>query len=63
MPHSGMASNSSLMNRGNSLPVLASVRAMKLTACCCAAQALAEPLKLVTADAMLSRHSEPILMA
>ena len=35
MPHSRKASNSSLMNRGNSLPVLASVCAMKLAACCC----------------------------
>jgi hypothetical protein len=35
MPHSKKASNSSLMNRGNSAPVLASVWAMKLAACCC----------------------------
>jgi hypothetical protein len=35
MPHSRKASNSSLMNRGNSAPVLASVWAMKLAACCC----------------------------
>jgi hypothetical protein len=35
MPHSRKASNSSLMNRGSSDPVLASVCAMKLAACCC----------------------------
>ena len=35
MPHSRKASNSSLMNRGSSAPVMASVRAMKLAACCC----------------------------
>ncbi len=35
MPQSRKASNSSLMNRGNSAPVLASVWAMKLAACCC----------------------------
>jgi hypothetical protein len=35
MPHSKKASNSSLMNRGNSAPVLASVWAMKLAACSC----------------------------
>lgn len=35
MLHSRKASNSSLMNRGSSDPVLASVCAMKLAACCC----------------------------
>ena len=35
MPHSRKASNSSLTNCGSSLPVLASVWAMKLAACCC----------------------------
>ena len=35
MPHSRKASNSSLMNRGSSAPVLGSVWAMKLAACCC----------------------------
>jgi len=35
MPRSRKASNSSLMNRGSSAPVLASVWAMKLAACCC----------------------------
>ncbi len=40
MPHSRKASNSSLTNRGSSLPVLASVCAMKLAACCCTALVL-----------------------
>jgi len=35
MPHSTKASNSDLMNRGNSAPVLASVWAMSLAAWCC----------------------------
>ncbi len=35
MPHSRKASNSYLMNGGSSPPVLASVSAMKLGACCC----------------------------
>ena len=35
MPHSRKASSSSLMKRGSSDPVLASVWAMKLAACCC----------------------------